>query len=168
MPTIETLFGPEEVSQTKPRSIKLKMIKAVYEKMTIREEITDYLKPGTRYTSPSQIFDTFTFLRKETKEHFCTAHVDGKNRIICLEIVSIGTLNQAIVTPRDTFKTALLSNAAAVILIHNHPTGDPSPSSEDIDITRRLTDAGQLLNIRVLDHIIIGDTYTSFVEMGLI
>ena len=168
MPTIQTLFGPEEVSPTKPRSIKLKMIKAVYENMTIREEITDYLKPGTRYTSPSQIFDTFTFLRKETKEHFCTAHVDGKNRIICLEIVSIGTLNQAIVTPRDTFKTALLSNAAAIILIHNHPTGDTAPSSEDIEITRRLSDAGQLLNIKVLDHIIVGDTYTSFVEMGLI
>ena len=169
MPTIETLFGTEEESPTKkPRSIKMKMIKAVYENMTIREEITDYLKPGTRYTSPSQIFDTFTFLRKETKEHFCTAHVDGKNRIICLEIVSIGTLNQAIVTPRDTFKTALLSNAAAIILIHNHPTGDTAPSSEDIEITRRLSDAGQLLNIKVLDHIIVGDTYTSFVEMGLI
>lgn len=168
MPTIETLFGPEEVSLTKPRTIKLKMIKAIYENMTIREEITDYLKPGTRYTSPSQIFDTFTFLRKETKEHFCTAHVDGKNRIICLEIVSIGTINQAIVTARDTFKTALLSNAAAVILIHNHPTGDPTPSTEDIEVTRRLREAGDMIGIKVLDHIIIGDTYNSFVERGLL
>jgi len=95
-------------------------------------------------------------------------HVDGKNRIICLEIVSIGTLNQAIVTPRDTFKTALLSNAAAIILVHNHPTGDPTPSAEDLEVTRRLREAGELLGIKVLDHIIVGDSYYSFVERGVI
>jgi DNA repair protein RadC len=133
----------------------------------VKEDITDYLKPSTRYTSASQVFDTFKFLRHETKEHFCTVHLDGKNRIICLEIVSIGTLNQAIVTARDTFKTALLSNAAAVILVHQHPTGDPTPSGEDREVTRRLQEAGTLLGIKVLDHIIIGDNYFSFVEGGL-
>ena len=165
MPTIDTLFGTEEVP-TKPRSIKLKMIKAVYENMTVNDNVTDYLKPHTRYTSASQIFDTFSFLRRETKESFCTAHLDGKNRIVCLEIVSVGTLNQALVVPREVFKTALLSNAAALILVHNHPTLDPTPSNEDIEITRRLKEAGQLLGIKVLDHIIIGDHYYSFVENG--
>ena len=164
--TIDTLFGPEEVT-CKPRSIKLKMIKAVYQTMTVNDNITNYLKPHTRYTSPSQIFDTFCFLRQETKEYFCTAHLDSKNRIICLEIVSIGTLNQAIVTARDTFRSALLSNAAAVIILHNHPTLDPSPSSEDREVTHRLQEAGTLLGIKVLDHIIIGDYYFSFVEGGL-
>ena len=155
MPTVDGLFGPIEIAAPKPRIIKLKMIKAVYENMTVNDNITDYL-------------ETFRFLQQETKEFFCTAHVDGKNRIVCLEIVSIGTLNQAIVTPRDTFKTALLSNAAAIILIHNHPTLDVAPSTEDIAITRRLVDAGELLGIKVLDHIIIGDTYLSFVERGLL
>jgi len=168
MQTVDGLFGPIEIASPKPRSIKLRMIKAVYENMTVRDNITDYLTPNTRYTSPSQIFSTFSFLQQETKEFFCTAHVDGKNRIICLEIVSIGTLNQAIVTPRDTFKTALLSNAAALILVHNHPTGDPTPSGEDLEVTRRLREAGELLGIKVLDHIIVGDSYYSFVEKGVI
>jgi len=164
--TIDTLFGPEEVPAPRPRSIKLKTIKAVYETITVNDTITDYLKPHTRYTSASQVFDTFSFLRYETKEHFCTAHLDGKNRIICLEIVSVGTLNQALVSPREVFKTALLSNAAALLLIHNHPTQDSTPSPEDIQITSRLKEVGDIMNIKVLDHIIIGDGYYSFTERG--
>jgi DNA repair protein RadC len=168
MQTVDGLFGPIEIAAPKPRCIKFRMIKAVYETMMVNDNVTDYLTPNARYTSPSQIFETFSFLRNETKESFCTAHPDGKNRIVCLEIVSVGTLNQAIVTPRDTFKTALLSNAAALILVHNHPTGDPSPSSEDLEVTRRLREAGELLGIKVLDHIIVGDSYYSFVERGVI
>jgi len=165
--TVDGLFGPIEISDPKPRSIKLKMIKAVYETLTVKDTITNYLKPCTRYTSPTQIFETFSFLQNETKEFFCTAHLDGKNRIVCLEIVSIGTLNQSLVSPREVFKTALLSNAAALILVHNHPTQDPTASNEDIEVTRRLREAGELLSIRVLDHIIVGSTYYSFVERGI-
>ena len=166
--TIDTLFGPEEVADPKPRSIKFRTIKAVYETMTVKDKIADYLTPSTRYTSPTQIFEVFSFLQDETKESFCTAHLDGKNRIVCLEVVSIGTLNQSLVSPREVFKTALLSNAAAIILIHNHPTLDPTPSQEDLEVTRRLREAGDLLGIKVLDHIIIGSTYYSFVERGVI
>ena len=166
--TIETLFGTEEVT-SKPRTVKFKMIKAVYETLTVKEEITNYLKTGTRFTAPRQVFDTFSFLMKETKEMFITLHLDGKNRIIVMDLVSIGSLNQSIVHPREVFKTACLSNAAALILIHQHPTGDPSPSSEDIAITRRLKEAGEIMGIKVLDHIIIGqDDYLSFVERGLL
>lgn len=165
--TITTLFGTEEIT-TKPRTLKFKQIKAVYETITVKEEITNYLKTGTRFTSPNQVYETFSFLMKETKEMFLTLHLDGKNRIICMDLVSIGSLNQSIVHPREVFKTALLSNAAALILVHQHPTGDPSPSSEDISITRRLKEAGDLLGIKVLDHIIIGETYMSFVERGLL
>jgi DNA repair protein RadC len=86
-----------------------------------------------------------------------------------MDLVSIGPLNQSIVHPREVFKTACLSNAAAIILIHQHPTGDPSPSQEDLSITRRLKEAGEIMGIKVLDHIIIGDgQYLSFVERGLL
>lgn len=164
--TIDTLFGPEEVQAPKPRPIKFKTIKAVYETITVHDHIIDYLKPNTRYTSASQVFDTFSFLRHETKEYFIALHLDGKNRIVAIDIVSIGSLNQSIVHPRELFKTALLSSAAAVILMHNHPTGDPTPSTEDLEVTRRLREAGDMIGIRVLDHIIIGDTYYSFAERG--
>jgi len=163
--TIDTLFGPETITP-KPKAIKLKTIKAVYQTMTVSETITDYLKPSTRYTSASQVFDTFCFLRYETKEYFMALHLDGKNRIVCCDMVSTGSLNQSIVHPRELFKTALLSSAAAVILMHNHPTGDPSPSAEDLAITRKLREAGDMLGIKVLDHIIIGETYYSMAERG--
>ena len=167
--TVETLFGPEEAPAHKPRSIKLKTIKAVYQSLTVSDTITDYLKPHTRYTSASQVFDTFNFLRHETKEHFIALHLDGKNRIVCLDRVSVGSLNQSIVHVREVMKSALLSSASAILLIHNHPTGDPMPSSEDMAITRRLKEAGELIGIPVLDHIIIGDgQFISFVERGFL
>lgn len=166
--TIDTLFGTEEVP-AKTRTIKFKQIKAVYETLVVKEEIASYLKTGTRYTAPRQVYETFQFLMKETKEMFITLHLDGKNRIIAMDLVSIGSLNQSIVHPREVFKTALLSNAASLILIHQHPTGDPTPSSEDIAITRRLKEAGDIMGIKILDHIIIGEgEYLSFVERGLL
>ncbi|HIJ95947.1 MAG TPA: DNA repair protein RadC [Desulfuromonadales bacterium] len=166
--TIDTLFGPE-VIPAKPRMIRFKQIKAVYETFTVKEEITNYLKTGTRYTAPKQVADTFQFLMQETKEMFLTLHLDGKNRIICIDLVSIGSLNQSIVHPREVFKSALVSSAAALICVHQHPTGDPTPSSEDISITRRLKEAGEILGLNVLDHIIVGDNdYCSFVEKGLL
>ena len=112
--TIETLFGQEEVTG-KVRTIKLRQIKAIYETLTVREEATNYLKTGQRYTAPAQVFDTFSFLMHEAKEMFITLHLDGKNRIICMDLVSVGSLNQSIVHPREVFKTALLSSAAAII-----------------------------------------------------
>lgn len=164
---IETLFGTDEIKE-RLKLIRFKTIKAVYETLLVREEVSDYLSRGTRYTSPSQVFDTFRFLQRETKEYFIALHLDGKNRILCIDMVSVGSLNQSIVHPRETLKNSLLSSAAAIILIHNHPTGDPSPSSEDIAITKRLSEASDIIGIKILDHIIIGDTYMSFVEKGLI
>lgn len=164
--TLNTLFGTEV---TQPQKIQLKQIKAIYETIYVSEEVVNYLKTGTRYTSPSQVYEMFSFLMQETKEMFITLHLDGKNRIVCCDLVSIGSLNQSIVHPREVFKTACLSNAAAVILIHQHPTGDPTPSSEDIAITRRLKEAGEIMGIKILDHIIVGDgEYLSFIERGLL
>jgi len=148
--------------------LKFRQIRAVYEPVTVNEEISSYFKPNNRFTEPRQIFQAFSFLAREAKEYFISLHLDGKNRINCMDIVSIGSLNQSIVHPREVFKTALLSSAAAIILVHNHPTGDPTPSSEDISITRRLKEAGEIIGIRILDHIIVGEDYLSFVERGLI
>lgn len=164
--TLHTLFGN---NVTAPQKIQLRQIKAIYETLTVSEEVTNYLKTGTRFTAPRQVYEAFSFLMQETKEMFITLHLDGKNKIVCVDLVSVGSLNQSIVCPRSVYQTALLSNAAALILIHQHPSGDPSPSSEDIAITRRLKEAGEIINCKVLDHIIIGDgEYLSFVERGLL
>jgi len=85
MTTIETLFGPETIP-IKPRTIKFKQIKAVYETLTVKDEITNLLSPNKRYTSPEQLLETFSFLRQETKEYFFTLHLDGKNRILCIDM----------------------------------------------------------------------------------
>ncbi|SNB45488.1 DNA repair protein RadC [Geobacter sp. DSM 9736] len=160
----KNLFGEEVLPETK--KITIRAIEARFRKEVVREDAPDWL--SMRFTSARQVFEMFMNLRHEAKEHFIALHLDGKNRIACLDRVSIGSLNQCVVHPREVFKTACLSNAAAILLIHNHPSGDPTPSREDMEITRRLTEAGELLGIKVLDHIIIGDSYTSFAEQGLI
>jgi len=121
-----------------------------------------------RFTTPAQVFDFFHHeLRDSRKELFLVLLLDGKNRITRKVQISEGSLNQSIVHPREVFAPAVRESAAAVIFIHNHPSGDPAPSREDREITRRLKEAGDLLGIKVLDHIIIGDgSFYSFVEAG--
>jgi len=123
-----------------------------------------------RFTSPQQVFDYFHYeFRDSRKEYFLALLLDGKNRIIRRVQISEGSLNQSIVHPREVFSPAVKESAAALILVHNHPTGDPAPSGEDIAVTRRLREAGDLMGIKVLDHIIVGDgEYVSFVERGLL
>lgn len=151
------------------KTIKFRTIKPVFDTMAMCCEDSVKYRAGIRFTSPQQIFEYAASLKDESKEFFIAFHLDGKNRISCLEVVSIGSLNQSIVHPREVFKTALLSSAAAIILVHNHPTGDVTPSREDIEITRRLKEAGEILGIKILDHIIVGDgTYLSFDQQGMI
>jgi DNA repair protein RadC len=123
-----------------------------------------------RFTSPRQVFDYFHHeFRDCRKEYFLVLLLDGKNRIIRRVQISEGSLNQSIVHPREVFIPAVKESAAALILVHNHPTGDPVPSSEDIAITRRLKEAGEIMGIKVLDHIVVGDgEFISFVERGLL
>jgi DNA repair protein RadC len=168
--TIDTLFGTTEEVTTKPKSVKFKQLKTVYENMTmhISEEVTNYLKPTTRYTSPVQIFQTFKFLQSETREIFLCVHLSNKNTILCIDMVSQGSMSQSIVQPVEVFAPALLSKASSLIFIHNHPSLDPTESSEDRAICRRLKECSDLLSIRILDFIIIGETYLSFVEAGLL
>jgi DNA repair protein RadC len=143
-------------------------MRPVFSREVIREGMPAYLATN-RFTSPQQLYEMFKDLIVETKEHFLALHLDGKNRIVCLDRVSVGSLNQSVVHVREVMKSVLISSAAAIILIHNHPSGDPSPSPEDMTITRRLKEAGELIGIPVLDHIIIGDgEYVSFAERGLL
>lgn len=158
------LFGDPIPAATK--KIVIRSIQARYHNEVVREDAPEWV--SARYTAPAQVAELFKNLVDEAKEHFIVLHLDGKNRINCFDVVSTGSLNQSIVHPREVFKTACLSSAAALILVHNHPTGDPTPSSEDIAITRRLKEVGDLMGIKVLDHIIIGDSYLSFAERGLL
>ncbi|MFD2705169.1 RadC family protein [Salibacterium lacus] len=106
-------------------------------------------------------------MRFLTQEHFVILCLNTKNQVIHRQTLFIGSLNSSIVHPREVFKEALRRSAAAVICIHNHPSGDPGPSREDIDVTKRLIEAGRILGIDVLDHIIIGDRrFTSLKEQG--
>lgn len=121
-----------------------------------------------RLTSPDKVAKACVdYLGNYDREHFIVILLNTKARIIGVNTVSIGSLNASIVHPREVFKPAVIMGAASVILVHNHPSGDPSPSQEDLEVTKRLADAGRILGITVLDHLIIGDNcYFSFKERG--
>lgn len=104
-------------------------------------------------------------LAEKEKEHIMVMYLDAKNRINKHETVSMGTLNSSLIHPREIFKTAIKENTNAIIVAHNHPSGDPTPSKDDREITKELHSAGELLEIQMLDHVIIGkDNYYSFKE----
>lgn len=112
----------------------------------------------TLVKGPDELADLLiTNMRYLDREHFRVILLNRKLRILSIETVSIGSLSSSIVHPRECFQPAIRKSAASIILAHNHPSGDPSPSTEDIDITRRLLEAGKILGIDVLDHLIIGD-----------
>jgi len=123
-----------------------------------------------KITSPQDIAEEFIpILRDEIKEQFIVVCLSTSNKIIRKEIISVGNLNSSIVHPREVFKVAVENNAASIILIHNHPSGNPEPSNEDISITKKLVEAGKMMEIPVFDHIIIaGNNYTSFVDRRII
>jgi DNA repair protein RadC len=118
--------------------------------------------------SPLEIAWQCKDFRKADKEHFCVFFLNTQNRIISREIVSIGTLNTSLIHPRECFRTAILKNSAAVIFAHNHPSGSLEPSDEDMAVTKRLKDAGKLIGIEVLDHVIVtAESYKSLREQNL-
>jgi DNA repair protein RadC len=128
------------------------------------------LDPGTCFTSSRQVFAHFhERLRDLKKEVFLTLMLDSKNRVLRELQISEGSLNASIVHPREVFQPVIRESAAAVLFVHNHPSGDPEPSREDLELTNRLSDAGALMGVRVLDHIIIGSgRYISLADQGLI
>jgi len=120
--------------------------------------------------TPGQAADLFMEeLRYKKKEYFKILLLNTKNHVISREEISVGSLSASIVHPREIFNIPLRKSAASIILFHNHPSGDPTPSQQDLEVTRRLVDAGNILGVTVRDHIIIGDgCFFSFREKGLL
>ncbi|MCX5991620.1 MAG: DNA repair protein RadC [Chloroflexi bacterium] len=107
-------------------------------------------------------------LKGKKREHFLTLLLNTRNKVIGVAPVSIGSLDSSIVHPREVFKEAISASAASVIFVHNHPSGDPQPSEDDIKLTRRLVEAGNIVGIEVLDHVIVADrSYVSLKDMKL-
>jgi DNA repair protein RadC len=145
---------------------KAAAVKAVLE--ISRRFATAKVSRGEPFARSADVFDHFhQRLRDKKKECFFILLLDSKNRIIKEERISEGSLTSALVHPREAFTPAIRESAAALIIVHNHPSGDPTPSREDEDITARLVEGGRLLGIGVLDHIIIGQgRYYSFADQG--
>lgn len=161
-------YGAEQEEKTQLKSIKAYSLKLIKEK-SVKYEVGI----GVKIDHPERIHKIAIEgleLHLQTVESFYIFTLDTKNKINGMFEVSRGTLNASIVHPRDVFQRAILQNANSIILMHNHPSGDPTPSTEDINITNRLQESGQLLGIKVLDHIIVGDenSYISFKEKNFI
>ena len=135
----------------------------------IYEGKTKYM---TKIRSPVDINTLITEVMQDLdaqREHCFCISMDTKNQIKSVDVISIGTLNANIVHPREIFYTAICHRAASVIISHNHPSGDPTPSKEDIEVTEKLIEGGKLIGIDVLDHVIIGDKqYISLKDEGLV
>ena len=156
--TTETLFTDDE-------PMRFKIIRPVYETLTVNDAAAEYFEPLKAITSSAHVISLFDFLGRETREHFWAVPLNSKNKLLCLDPISTGSLNASIVHPREVFKFVLLSSAAALLLVHNHPSGDTAPSAEDREITNRLKEASELLGIRLLDHVIIGNgRHSSFAD----
>ncbi len=123
-------------------------------------------------TSPNEVLaylDTLDIVSAD-REVFVVLHLDTRNRVVAHETTSIGSQNASLVHPREVFKAAILKGATSIILAHNHPSGDPAPSKEDIDLTHRLVEAGGLMGIQVLDHVVVAPAgeSVSMKELGIL
>lgn len=147
------------------KNVSFLTVKAVKEK-TARYEVENQVnQPKDAY----KYLQTVVQPEEAAEEYMWLLTLDIKNKITGLFTVSHGSLNASIVHPREIFKRALLQNAASIIIAHNHPSGDPAPSKEDINITLRIKEAGKIIGIELLDHLIMGDgNYVSLKERGTI
>ena len=169
--SLHKLFSrsPSELTTVKGiGSAKAAILSAAFELVRRIQSRKDVDRP--LFKRSSDVADHYLpLVRDLRKEVFKVLLLNRANRFIREVFVSEGTLDASIVHPRDVFKEALLEPAAGIILIHNHPSGNPSPSDEDLRITKQLVDAGRLLGIKVYDHIILaGDSYRSLADEGLL
>ena len=130
-----------------------------YRVMLVRDSSNSVKATGKKkLSSPDDVAGVLkTYLDGADREHFCIALLDRKGHILGINTVSIGSLSSSIVHPREVFKPAIVIGAASIILCHNHPSGDTAPSKEDLEVTNRLIEAGKIIGIEILDHVIIGD-----------
>lgn len=126
-------------------------------------------KQASILLSPKDVWDRMADIRNSKKEHFVVFYLDSRSQEIEREIISIGTLNESLVHPREVFEPAIIRKAASVIISHNHPSGDLEPSDDDIEITKKLVGAGKILGIKIVDHVIVAkNSFFSFKEKGII
>ena len=119
--------------------------------------------------SPQSVWENLKDIRDHKKEHFVIFYLDTRNQEIKREVISVGTLNASLIHPREVFEPAITHSAAQVIVAHNHPSGDPEPSEEDLSITKRLVEAGKILGIELLDHVVAGkEKFVSLKERGIL
>ena len=159
----------EELCQIKGIGLaKAAQIKACFE-LGKREDLEPELKNFDIKDPEAVVKAIRSSIKDKAKEHFKLILLNPRNKIIGISTISIGTLNASLVHPREVFKDAITHSAASVVLAHNHPSGDPEPSEDDLKITNKLVDSGKILGIEVIDHIIIGkNNFCSFKERGLI
>ena len=159
--TLEQLVSIEGVSKAKAKTLI-----AAFE--LARRGLHKGLGVRPVISTPRDSLHYLTDIKDQQREHFVCLYLNARNQVIRKEVVSIGSLSSAIVHPREVFTTGIALPAASVILAHNHPSGDVSPSQDDINLTRRLVQAGEILGIDILDHIIVGsDDFLSLKERGL-
>ena len=159
----------EELAQVKGIGVaKASQIKAAFE---LANRLEDYLETGSKplVKTPDDVVTLVrSRLKGKKKEHFLALLLDTRNQLIKVSEISVGSLDTSIVHPREAFKEAIATSAASVIFVHNHPSGDPEASEDDIKLTKRLAEAGEIVGIDVLDHIIISDKkYLSLKRKGL-
>lgn len=137
---------------------------------TVRTDVTATWQADRRVSSPTDCAEMLgALLRDQPCEVFLVLLLSTRHHVLAFHEVSRGSLDATIVHPREVFKAAFLANAAAIVLAHNHPSGDPTPSADDVGLTHRLARAGELLGIPVLDHVIVGhDRHYSMKESGLL
>jgi DNA repair protein RadC len=159
----------EELSQIKGIGLaKAAQIKACFE-LGKREDLEPEVKDFDVKNPEGVVKAIRASIQDKAKEHFKLILLNPRNKIIGISTISIGTLNVSLVHPREVFKDAIVHSAASVVLAHNHPSGDPEPSEDDLKITNKLVESGNILGIEVIDHIIIGkNNFCSFKERGLI
>ncbi len=143
----------------------------IFEVVRIKQEVRETSEPFSSYriASPGDAQElAASFIGDEDREVFLVMMLNTKNQIIGLHRAHVGSLNASIVHPRDVMKSAILNNAASIIVSHQHPSGDPTPSREDVEVTKRLAEAGKILGIEVLDHVIVTHTgkHVSLKEKG--
>ncbi len=159
----------EELSQVKGIGLaKAAQIKAAFELANRLESHSETDKKSAVKTPEEVVSLVRGKLKGKKKEHFLALLLDTRNQLIKMAEISIGSLDTSIVHPREVFKEAISASAASVIFVHNHPSGDPQASEDDLKLTKRLVQAGEIIGIDVLDHIIIGDTnFLSLKREGL-
>ena len=124
-------------------------------------------KKSTILLSPKDVWERMEDIRGSKKEHFVVFYLDSRNQEIQREIISVGTLNESLVHPREVFESAIKHNAAGIILAHNHPSGDTEPSEADIEITKKLIQAGKILDIKIVDHVIVSSGSENFKSLKI-